>query len=404
MYLELTIIAMSILVYSIIAGKVDRLPISGPILFVLLGLLVGPLVMNFYDLHPSAESIRTLAELALALVLFTDASKTNLRSLEHNAKLPVRLLLIGLPLTIVAGTAAGFIIFPGFSWIELAIIATMLAPTDAALGKPVVTNPKVPSRIREALNVESGLNDGISVPVLFLLIALSEAHEISDVSIQFGLGLFLKQIGIGLLVGVAVTYLGDRLIQYSLKRKWVESTWKPIIIAALAFSIFSIAQVLGGSGFIACFTGGVIYGSISKKNKGELLLAAEGTADTLSLITWFIFGSVGIAAYLPHFTWDVIIYAMISLTVVRIVPVLISLLGSGIPMRQQLFMGWFGPRGLASIVFAIMIMDIELPHQETIILTALCTILLSVFAHGLTAKPLVNLLSKRANHSKTKKS
>jgi NhaP-type Na+/H+ or K+/H+ antiporter len=308
----------------------------------------------------------------------------------------LRLLLIGLPLTILAGTITGYFIFSGLTWIELAIIATMLAPTDAALGKAVVTNPKVPSKIREALNVESGLNDGISVPVLYLLIALSEAHEISDVSVQFGMGLFLEAIGIGLLVGLVLAFLGDRLIQYGEKKKWLVDSWKPIVIVALAFAIFSLAQLLGGSGFIACFVGGVLYGSVNKGHKLELIVEAEGAADTLSLVTWFLFGTIVLTSYHTHFSWEVVVYALLSLTVIRILPVMISLLGSGTPLRQQFFIGWFGPRGLASTVFAIIVLDIQLPHRETIILTVVCTILLSVMAHGFTANPLVDLLSKKS--------
>jgi len=401
MYPELTIIALSILVYSVIAGRIDQLPVSGPILFVLTGLIVSPLAIGFFDMQVNGEHLRTLVELALALVLFTDASKTNLRSLEHNKKLPLRLLLIGLPLTIVAGVISGYFIFEGFLWVELAIIATILAPTDAALGKVVVTNQRVPSNIREALNVESGLNDGISVPVLFLLIAISEATTVGDISIQYGVGLFLREIGVGLLVGLGITYICDWLIQFSISRNWVEDTWKTVVIVALAFSVFSIAQLMGGSGFIACFTGGVLYGSINKKNKGKLLIAAEGAGDSLSLVTWMIFGALVVAAYLPHFTWSVILYAILSLTVVRIIPVMISMLKAGLSVKQQMFIGWFGPRGLASIVFAIIIIDIELPHRETIILTVVCTILLSVLAHGFTANPLTKLLAKTNKTQKT---
>ena len=146
--------------------------------------------------------------------------------------------------------------------------------------------------------------------------------------------------------------------------------------------------------FIACFSGGLFYGFINKKQKSELLIAAEGGGDTLSLITWMIFGSMVIAAYLPQMTWQVIVYAILSLTLVRIIPVLLSLIKIGISFKERLFIGWFGPRGLASIVFAIIVLDINLPHKETIIITVVFTILLSVMAHGFSANPIIKNLFK----------
>lgn len=392
MYVNLVLIASSVFVYSLLAGRIEKTAISGPIIFVILGIIAGPLAFNFFDSGMNEEGYKTLAEVALALMLFTDASNTNFRVLEHNYATPMRLLFIGLPLTIILGLLAGKFVFNGFAWIELAILATILAPTDAALGNAVVTNRAVPSKIREALNVESGLNDGISVPVLFLLIAIFAAETQGDVSFAFGLGLFAKEIGIGLGIGLFVTYVGARLIHYSTTKKWITSSLKPLVIIALTLACFSLAQLLGGSGFIACFTGGLLYGQLSKKYKIESMLSAEGTADILSLITWMIFGAVVVSSSISVFTWHIALYAILSLTIVRMLPVYISLIGSGIPSKERYFMGWFGPRGLASIVFAIIIIDLQLPHQETILLTIVCTILGSILLHGITANPIIKLL------------
>ncbi len=275
-------------------------------------------------------------------------------------------------------------------WIELAILATILAPTDAALGKAVVSNPVVPSRIREALNVESGLNDGISVPILFLLITLFTAQASEDVSIQYGLVLFAREIGIGLITGLGITFIAMRLIALGDVRNWISGSWKSVIIISLALSCFFLAQVLGGSGFIACFSGGILFGVMRKKHKIELLNAAEGTGEILSLVTWFMFGSIAIAT-LINFSWTVLIYALISLTLVRIIPVFISLINTGMSFKEKLFIGWFGPRGLASIVF-IIIMGEFLPHQDTLINIIVCTVLLSILAHGFSANPLAKNL------------
>lgn len=382
----------------------EKTAFSGPVLALVFGVIVGPLFLNLLNTNFDAEWFKTLAELALALVLFTDASNTNLQVLQHNFKIPTRLLLIGLPLTIVFGAVAGYMIFEGFSWIEVGILATMLAPTDAALGKAVVTNLAVPSKIREALNVESGLNDGISVPVLFLFIAMFTVNladsPIDDINFQFGVGLFIKQIGIGVLVGGVLAFVGDGLIHRAAKRNWISSSWKPIVLIALALGCFAMAQALGGSGFIASFSGGLFYGAINRKHKLDLLIAAEGLGDTLSLMTWVVFGAIIIESYLPHFTWQIILYALLSLTFIRIIPVFISLIRTGISFREKLFIAWFGPRGLASIVFAVIVMGVGFPHNSTIILTVVCTILFSVILHGISANASIKGLNKSLDKKK----
>jgi NhaP-type Na+/H+ or K+/H+ antiporter len=392
-YQHLAILCTFILVYSLFTKRIEKLAVSGPILYVLFGFLVGPLVFNLFDIEINDESIKTLAELALALVLFNDASKTNLKVLEYNILIPTRLLLIGLPLTIVMGVFSGWLVFQTFSWIELAILATMLAPTDAALGKQVVTNKNVPSRIREALNVESGLNDGICVPIILLLIAIFAAKQYTEVTIGFGVGLLVQEIVIGIIVGLVITFLGDKLVRTSTKHGWIEKSWQPIFIISLAFSCFTMAQLFGGSGFIACFIGGMLFGKINKNQKSELLEASEGSGEILSLITWVIFGSVVVTAYLEYFTIRVVIYALLSITLIRIIPVLLALTNTGLPFKERLFIGWFGPRGLASVVFAIMVLEVDLPNNDTIMTTTICTIIFSILAHGISANPLIKRLN-----------
>lgn len=394
-YQNVLVFAAFILIYSLMAKRMEKTILSGPFLTIIVGVVAGPLLLNLINLKVGIEGYKIIAELALALVLFTDAANTDIRGLMKNISIPVRLLLIGLPLTIVLGMLGGLMIFKGFSWIELGILATLLAPTDAALGKAVVTNQSVPTKIRESLNVESGLNDGICVPVLFFLIELFTAQTGEGLKFPFGLILFLEEIGIGLIAGLAATFIVDRLVDYSEKHEGISKSWKTLVIIALAFTCFTAAQLAGGSGFIACFTGGLLYSVLNRKYKHELLEAAEGAGDTLSMLTWLIFGSVVVASNLKFFTWEVIIYALLSLTMIRIIPVLLSLIRSGFSGREKLFIGWFGPRGLASIVFAIIVFDVDLPHKETIILTAVCTILLSIILHGFTANPFIKMLNNK---------
>lgn len=395
MYLNLAILAAFVFLYSVISGRMDRTVFNGAIVFTTFGLIFGPLGFGFLALDVDAEVLRTLAELTLALVLFTDAANANLRELKHSFHIPQKLLLIGLPLTILLGFLAGVLVFDGLGLLEIAIIATMLAPTDAALGKSVVSNQAVPSNIREGLNVESGLNDGICVPILFILLAFAANTTGEGGSPMLALKLIVEAIGIGVAVGAGLTFLGVRVLGRCAELGWVTDSWRQLPVPALAVTCFAVAQWLGGSGFIACFVGGMLFGGLEKQHKSRLLLAAEGTGDTLALITWVVFGSAVVGQSIGSFSWQVVVYALLSLTAVRMLPVFLVLAGMNLRTDEKLFMGWFGPRGLASIVFAVIVLNEHLPGGDTISMTVVCTIILSVVGHGLSANPLVALLGAR---------
>ena len=264
----------------------------------------------------------------------------------------------------------------------------MLAPTDAALGKAVVTNTAVPAKVRESLNVESGLNDGICVPVILFFIALAAGStEISE-SARLVIKLPLEVIGIGFIVGLVLAVVGRICSQDFCKPGWVAGTWLQMPIIALSLTCFGLAQWLGGSGFIASFVGGLTFGAFTKQHKEQFLNEAEGTADAVAMVTWFTFGTVILSLLLPGLSWQVIGYAILSLTVVRMLPVFLCLIGKGLRQDTLLFMGWFGPRGLASIVFMVMVIDQNLPGNKTIAAVVAWTIALSVVLHGLSANPL----------------
>jgi NhaP-type Na+/H+ or K+/H+ antiporter len=297
------------------------------------------------------------------------------------------------------GFVGGVLIFDGLALFEIALIATMLAPTDAALGKAVVTNEGVPSNIREGLNVESGLNDGICVPILFIFLALATSTGAEGSTTMLALRLVTEAIGIGVVVGVGLTFLGVRMLKQFVDKGWVTETWRQLPVPALAVTCFAVAQWLGGSGFIACFVGGMLFGGLAKQHKHDLLLAAEGTGDTLALITWVVFGAAVVGQSIGAFSWQVVLYSILSLTIVRMLPVFLVLKGMNLTADEKLFMGWFGPRGLASIVFAVIVLNEHLPGGETISMTVVCTILLSVIGHGLSANPLVAALGARLRNS-----
>jgi NhaP-type Na+/H+ or K+/H+ antiporter len=358
-------------------------------------MLAGSPGLGILEIDVDAEGLSLLAELTLALVLFTDAANADLGVLRRSLAIPERLLLVGLPLTIALGLIAGIAIFNRLELVELAILATMLAPTDAALGKAVVTNPAVPAEIRQGLNVESGLNDGICVPVLLLFLALAVGTTGEASTTRLVLGHFAEQIGIGAALGLAWTALAAVALRFASRRGWTSEVWLQIPVPALALLCFTSAQASGGSGFIACFVGGLAAGALARRRKEELLRAAEGIGDALALLTWVAFGAVVVTVSMAALSWQVVLYALLSLTLIRMVPVLICLTGSDLSLRAKLFVAWFGPRGLASIVFVIIVLEEHLPGAATLGMTVVCTVLMSVVAHGLTALPFAARLARR---------
>lgn len=395
MYENLAVLAVFAFLYSAMAGRIERSWLSGPIVFVGFGLAAGPHGLGILHVDFDAGGLQAIAEITLAYVLFTEAANADLGVLRRSFNIPQRLLLVGLPLTIGLGFVVGVVIFPGLSLLAIALLATMLAPTDAALGKPVVTNSAVPAPIRESLNFESGLNDGICVPVLFVFLGLAIGMEVEGGTFVHGLRVVAEQLGIGLVVGLGLTAIAAWILRAAASRGWVTPHWVQIPVVALAAACFAVAHVVGGSGFVACFVGGLLAGAIAKEHKHQLLAAAEGTGEVLALLTWVIFGAGVVGQAAGEFTWQVALYAVLSLTVIRMLPVFLSLAGTGMGIAGKLFTGWFGPRGLASIVFIIIVLDANVPGERTLALVVVCTVLLSVIAHGITANPIVAALGAR---------
>lgn len=400
MYSTLSIFALFIFFYSLFSARLEKTPTSGAIVFTAFGLIFGPVGLGLLGIDVEIEMLRTLAELTLAILLFSDAANADLKVLKRSIAIPQRLLLVGLPLTIVLGYFTGILIFDQLSLLEVAILATMLAPTDAALGKAVVTNEKVPANIREGLNVESGLNDGICVPILFILLALTTGSSEHESTTFMALSLVAEEIGIGVVIGVGLATLGAKLLYLCANRGWITDTWGQLPVITMALACFGIAQWLGGSGFIASFTGGLVFGSIVKHHKHQLLQSAEATGDTLALITWVVFGALVIGQSIHSFSWDVVLYSLLSLTVIRMLPVFLVLTGEKLRTDEKLFMGWFGPRGLASIVFILIVIKDQLPGGDTLAMTVACTVILSIICHGLSANVFIAKLVARIARSK----
>ena len=394
MYSNLAALAVFALLFSAMSGRIERSWVTGPIVYLIFGFLAGPMVLGLIDIEVEAVELRVIADLTLALVLFIDAANADLKTLATHAVIPRRMLLIGLPLCIVLGVAMGRLVFPDVALFELCLLATMLAATDAALGKGVVTNKAVPSRVREGLNVESGLNDGLAVPILFVFLALATGSAAKDQGGALALRLALEEIGIGVVVALVLVSIGVLVLRIAKRRGWINEIWGQVPVVALALASFSIAQTLHGSGYIAAFVGGLLFGYMAGERTHKLVMAAEGMAELLAMFTWIVFSSVYMGMYWSTMTWDVLLYSLLSLTVIRMVPMLIALTGTGEKLETKLFLAWFGPRGLATIVFAVIVATSNLPSESIILHVVVCTITLCVIAHGVTANAWAKRLAR----------
>ena len=386
----LALVAVALLGVAAISRRLPGTPITAAMLFVAFGLLVGPRALDGIDAAGTSSAVRALAEATLALVLFSDAARIDLGALRRAADVPVRLLGIGLPLTILLGAVAAALVLPELEIAEAVILAIALAPTDAALGQAVVTEPRVPRRIRQGLNVESGLNDGICVPLLFAAVAVADIE--SEISGGRSPGvLLLEEIGYGILGGVVAGLLIAFVIRQAGQRNLIAPQWMQVIPLAGAALAYGTASALHGSGFIAAFIAGMMFRLALRQDPEDLNQLTDEVGSILNGITFVLFGAILLGPALAELNWQLAVYAVVSLTLVRIIPVALAMTGSHARRPTVGFLGWFGPRGLASIVFAVIIIEeSQLPHEHLIVLATYLTVGLSVLVHGLTAAPLAD--------------
>ena len=384
---ELAVIAAATIAFALASGRLEGTVITPAIFFVAVGLIFGTEALGVFDLPPTGESVKALAEATLALVLFADASRINLRTLRREYALPARLLGFGLPLTIALGALAAGLLFGALSVAEALILGVVLAPTDAALGQAVLTERRLPSRIRQGLNVESGLNDGICVPLLYIVLAVAET-DAGTIGDAHAVRVVAEQIGWGIAGGLAAGAVSGTVLLLGVRRGLIAPGWLQVVPAAGAALAYGIAAPLGGSGFIAAFVAGMVFGRLRRNEGGEVTQFTEAVGEVLSGATLLTFGAVLLSPTLRTLDWRIGVYAVASLTVVRMLPVATALLGMGASRPTVAFIGWFGPRGLASIVFALIIVEeAHLPHLDTMVSAIYATVGLSVLVHGVTAAP-----------------
>jgi NhaP-type Na+/H+ or K+/H+ antiporter len=385
---ELALIAATVLAVAAVSRRLTGTPVTPAMVFAVVGVLAGPLVIDAVTAAPTGAGVRTLAEATLAVVLFADASRIKPRVLKREYAVPLRLLAVGLPLTIGLGAVLAAVIFDQLNATEAIVLAILLAPTDAALGEAVVTEPRLPSRIRQGLNVESGLNDGICVPLLLIALAAADVEDKAATS-HHAIRIVAEQIGYGILGGVAAGLAAAAVVAIAYRRDLISGAWLQVIPLAGAGLAYGIAAALGGSGFIAAFMAGAIFGALVSVESEQASRLNEELGALLGGVTFLIFGAVLLGPALKHVTWQIALYAVLSLTVVRMLPVAVAMIGTSARLPTVGFLGWFGPRGLASIVFAVIVVEeAHLPGADTILATTYVTIGLSVLAHGVTAAPL----------------
>jgi NhaP-type Na+/H+ or K+/H+ antiporter len=381
---DLAIVAALIFVWGALSARLERFDVTAPIVFVLagLGLTHGPLAP--LAIAPSRELIKAMAEITLALVLFCDASRVGLHELRADLGLYARLLGIGLPLTIGLGTLLALAL-PGITTIWYALlIGAALAPTDAALGAGMMANPLVPAGIRRLINVESGLNDGIATPFVSVALAGAAAAGHGGTSPAHA----VAELALGIVIGVAVGGAGGAVISAARKRGWAAEGFAGSAVLALAVCAYATSVALHGNGFIAAFVGGIAFGTLGGRRGAPLVPFVEEAGALVSLVVWLEFGVVAVVPAVKNLTWQIMVYAVLSITAIRMIPVALALTGSRVGWPARAFVGWFGPRGLASVVFGLLALEDLGKGAEPAVTVISITVLLSVILHGVTAEPL----------------
>jgi sodium/hydrogen antiporter len=381
----LSVVAGCVIVWGLVSARLERWQVTAPIAFVLLGLVVthGPLAMIHLQLHSS--TIRSLAEITLALVLFADAARVNTRALTADLAAPVRLLGIGLPLTIGAGTALAAAFFSSSGIWVAATVAAIVSPTDAALGASIISDDRIPLRVRQILNVESGLNDGIATPFVNLFLAGALATEAIK---SGGVGEAAIDLIGGAALGAGTGVLGALLLMLATRTRWSAESFRPLAVLALAVFAYSLALVATVNGFVAAFLAGLAFGTVLQDHDEERSFTEEA-GTLLSLLVWFSFGAVMLVPGFEAASWRDVAFAILALTVARMLPVALALAGSGFDWATVAFIGWFGPRGLASVVFGLLAIDsLARPEAQVVLGVVVVTVALSVFAHGVSSSPL----------------
>ena len=394
MYINIIIVMVCVAVYSLLAKRLSSTILTAPIIFMVLGYALS--FNNTASLEHAEGILHLVAEAALIILLFADASMINFDALRKRYIWPQRMLLIGLPLAVLFGVGVASVLLRDWSIFAVALVASILAPTDAALGQAVISNARVPARERRTLVIESGLNDGLALPiVLFFSCTLATMEGEHDSNFLL---FVIQQLTLGPGIGILLGWLGGHALMYAHKRGLSESHFEGVAAIAIAVTAYVGAGMVDGNGFIAAFCAGLAFGKVAKPRIKHVQEFVESEGQILVWSSFFLIGLVLLPEALHYLDLATLTLILLSLFVTRPLAIYLSLIGTGAKPTTRLFFGWFGPRGLATALFALLVVgEINQTYAEPVLMIAINAVWISTLLHGFSAAPGANWYARKAS-------
>ncbi len=391
------VLAVLVLGYAVVSERVNRSFIAPALIFLLLGMGLGPFGLGVLEAGAGTEGYTVLAQLALTMILFNQAAKLRLDRIRLHGPVTLRLLIVGIPLTVLLGALTATVLLPVLPWWEAVCVAAIVAPTEAALIEALLEDRRIPERVRHALSVESGFYDGFALAILLTALALASEHteNAGPSNVNWVWFMFSTEFA-SLLAGGAVGLLGGLVVAWSRRHEWMSDTWAQLATLALAFVCFELGERIEASGFVAAFTGGLAFSFITRRRTEEDIptQVSDATAQLLELLVFAMFGAFAVIDGWLRADWRVVLFAVLALFVVRIAVVLIALARTDLPMSDRWFIGWFGPRGIGTVVLGLLVVNRgEIQNTELISTVVVVTVTLSLLLHSLTVAPGIRRLA-----------
>ncbi len=389
------VLTLLVLCYSVVSGLVKKWYTAPALIFVLFGIVLGPFMLDIIEGATDTASFTVVAQLALTLILFNQAAELDLDAVVRRGGITFRLLMIGIPLAIALGTLTALLLLPVMPVWEALCLAAIVAPTEVALIDALLDDERIPARIRHALSTESGFYDGFALAAMLAALALASERTDHD-SARWGLFL-VRTEGVSLLVGLAIGAIGGWVIARSRRRGWMSDTWAQLATLAIALVCFGAGERLHGSGFVAAFAGGLAFAFAARRvGIRQEMQVSDAAGQLLELMVFAMFGGYAVIVGWRNASWRVVAFAIIALVVVRLVAVSVALLRSEMPLHERLFIGWFGPRGIGTLVLGLlMINQGEIEQAPLITQVVAVTVTLSLVLHSATANLGIRWLAAR---------
>lgn len=393
---------MLVLSYAVVSGLVKRWYVAPALIFTLLGVLLGSFGLGLVDAAESAHTFTVLAQLALTVILFNQASAFDVRKLFRRGEHMLRLLGVGIPVSFALGTATALALLPTLPMWEAVCLAVIVAPTEVALIEALLEDSRIPERVRHIMSHESGFYDGFALAALFA--AIAAASQQADPAPARWVWFAIRTELVSMVVGIVVGLAGALIVSRSRRSRWMSDTWAQLATLALAVVCFSAGELLHASGFVTAFAGGLSYALVSTR-RGEPAPPTQVTDATAQLLEMLVFALLGATVVVPAWRdtgWRVVVFAVVALFAVRVVAVLIALLGTELQFADRVFVGWFGPRGIGTLVLGLLVIERgELTQQTVIGQAVVVTVTLSLVLHSFSTPPGIRLLARRAQVSAT---